>query len=466
MHKLLTLLTTLILIPHLLGCSSSNSISTQQKQKSQLENLIIQANNKVGFNGVVLISKGDEVLFEKAIGKVGENSSDKLTTNYAFSPGSIAKEFSVIALLQLKQMNKINFNQSIADFFPELPDWKHEITIEHLLTHSSGLPDVKYRANMTTIQALDDLKQLKTLNFSPGEKFDYGNNNTILRALVVEKVAGVPFEDYLQDNLFTPAGMSGTFAKSDFKHINRKIALGAISLALKGVTAYTTAKDLFKLEQFLWSKKGLGDSLIESAITKHGKGGQGRAYYDFGFYRKDDSGNVTFIEHDGTYPIHYTLKRTNLIDNFTLILLSNDGRKATLNELRTSIVDYLEQGYLEEPQIWSFLDDINLKGIDYAIGNFKTQVASEKLVANEDQLNTLGYDYFYEGKLETAVKILKLNYDLFSESLNAIDSYAEVLIEAGKTENAKTILRAGLKHAKEKKYDFYIKRFNNFLSKK
>ncbi|WP_371186281.1 serine hydrolase domain-containing protein [Thalassotalea maritima] len=253
MNKPLTLLVSLVFMFNLLGCSSSNSISTQQKQKNQLENLIIQANNKVGFNSVVLISKGDEVLFEKAIGKVGKNSSDKLTTNYAFSPGSITKEFSVIALLQLKQMNKISFNQSIADYFPELPDWKHEITIEHLLTHSSGLPDVKYRANMTTIQALDDLKQLKTLKFSPGEKFDYGNNNTILRGLVVEKVTGVSFEDYLQENLFSVAGMSGTFAKSDFKHINRKIALGAIPLALKGVTAYTTAKDLLKLEQYLWS---------------------------------------------------------------------------------------------------------------------------------------------------------------------------------------------------------------------
>lgn len=450
----------------LLGCSLPASQVKNQAKRNELEKLVLLANNQVGFNGVVLVSKDNNTLFETAIGKVGNNEAENLTIDYAFSPGSITKEFSVIALLRLRQEQKIKFEQSIGDYFPELPDWKHNISIEHLLTHSSGLPDVQYRANMTTADALNDLQNLTALKFVPGSEFDYGNNNTILRALVVERVSGKNFEDYLQEILFTPAGMTDTFGVDDPHFNTRLIAHGAIPLSLTGVTAYVTARDLLKLEMFLWHENGLGDDFKATAITQKSKGGQGRAYYDFGFYKQNASGEVVYVEHDGTYPNHYALKRTNFVDGYSIVLLSNDGRRETLGELRTSIVNYLGSGRLELPEVWRFINDIKLHGSAYAVEKFREQVAKGAMLPNEEKLNNTGYEFFYDGDLATATAVLKLSYELFPDSLNAVDSYAEVLLEEKQFADARQLLEKGLQLAKEKKHEFYIKRFSDFLTKK
>ena len=200
------------------------------------------------------------------------------------------------------------------------------------------------------------------LKFQPGTEFYYGNNNTILRALIVERVTGKSFSEFIEERIFTPLQMTGSFTKQDFISENRKIALGAMPLALTGITAYTTAVDLFKLETALWSDNFLQSDFISKAIKKPSLGGDSRAYYDFGFYKSDANGALQSIEHDGTYPSHYALKHTNLQKDYTIVLLSNDGRKTTLNEIRKAIVDYLENGKLELPYTWKVKTKIKKMG--------------------------------------------------------------------------------------------------------
>lgn len=318
------------------------------EQQKAIEDFMRGAVEAVNFNGTLLLANSQSVLFQQSYGYVDASQSGAagipLTPEYAFSPGSVAKEFSTVALMHLKQAQKIDFGTPLSAYVHDLPGWADKVTVEHLLTHTSGIPDVRYKRKMTTEQAIQDIKAIEQLEFAPGSGFLYSNNNTILRSLVVEHLTGISFEDYLHQHIFPHFGMTRTQAKSNFSPANGKVAKGAIPLALKGVTAFTTAHELYLWQKGLWSGKLVSQAAMRDAITTPGLGSAGRARYDFGFYRQNPSGDITLLEHDGTYPIHYTWSLYDLEHDLYVILLSNDGRKASLNEIKRVLHKYLTAG--------------------------------------------------------------------------------------------------------------------------
>ena len=177
-------------------------------------------------NGVMLVAVRDTVLMEHACGELVLTGlpprpcmadHNTMTNTTLFDLASISKQFTAAAVLQLCAQGKIRLEDSITYYFPNLP--YPGVTIKHLLTHTSGIPeyfDFKYTVydssafidNQQLLQVLEQKRYAKT--FATGTKFDYVNTNYAILASLVELVSEMPFEEYVHENIFKPAGMENT----------------------------------------------------------------------------------------------------------------------------------------------------------------------------------------------------------------------------------------------------------------
>jgi CubicO group peptidase (beta-lactamase class C family) len=189
-------------------------------------------------NGVMLVAIRDTVLLEHAYGELcltGEPprrniiGHNEITCTTLFDLASISKQFTAVSVLQLCSQGKINLDDTITKYFPNLP--YKEVTIKHLLTHTSGIPEYfkfKYNVygstafvtNQQLLEVLEKQKYAKT--FPTGTKFEYVNTNYAILAALVAEVSGMPFEDYVHQFIFEPAGMKHTLFFTEIVGIDAK----------------------------------------------------------------------------------------------------------------------------------------------------------------------------------------------------------------------------------------------------
>ncbi len=174
--------------------------------------------NKEKFNGSVLLSKQGKVIFSKAYGLDGAEISSPLTDHSSFNLASVSKQFTAMGVVILKDQSKLNYQDKLSDYIPELSYYK-EITIEHLLHHSSGLPDymnlaARNRTNndiFTTAEMIALYNSLHpNLNFESGTKFQYSNAGYVLLAEIIERTSGNSFQEFMASHIFKPLNMKDT----------------------------------------------------------------------------------------------------------------------------------------------------------------------------------------------------------------------------------------------------------------
>jgi len=261
----------------------------------EIERHVAKASADDRFSGVVLVAKGDRVIFHKAYGLADKatNTPNKLDTK--FNLGSMNKMFTSVAIAQLVQAGKLTYDTTLARILPEYPNKEvaAKITIHHLLTHTSGLGDFfkpeffqnreKYRnpKDYFPIFANDPLK------FEPGKSWSYSNAGFIVLGAVVENASGKNYFDYVRDHIFTPAGMNDTasYAVYDivpnlgtgYTRFDTGDPLGieprrknVMTLPMQGSPAgggYSTAPDLLRFAQALRANKLVNAELTEKLTS-------------------------------------------------------------------------------------------------------------------------------------------------------------------------------------------------------
>jgi CubicO group peptidase (beta-lactamase class C family) len=170
------------------------------------------------FSGAVLVAKNGKPLFGQAYGLSDreEKTSNRLHTKFRI--GSMNKMFTATAVVQLAQAGKLNFTDPLARFLPDYPnkDAASKLTIHHLLTHTGGTGDIfgpEYARHRESLRDLKDYMSLygrRGLAFEPGARWEYSNYSFVLLGLVIEKVSGRSYYDYVRDRMFKPAGMTST----------------------------------------------------------------------------------------------------------------------------------------------------------------------------------------------------------------------------------------------------------------
>lgn len=162
----------------------------------------------------VLIKQGNKTLFEQCYGKADLTTGTDVTPNTNFCIASVSKQFSAVALLQLVEQGKLSLNTTMSQMFPEWtqPFYRH-ITLHHLLSHTSGIPDNRDRSSRefvlhaTDVESASYMATLKQLNFEPGTQYEYMNPTFQLAYQIIPRITGIDFETYMRHNVLGKAGM-------------------------------------------------------------------------------------------------------------------------------------------------------------------------------------------------------------------------------------------------------------------
>ncbi len=282
------------------------------------------------FSGAVLIAKNGQPLFKKAYGFANKENSIANNVDTKFDLGSMNKMFTAIAIAQLVERGKLSFTDTVGKLIPDYPNKAvaEKVTVHHLLTHTSGMGtyfNEKFQAKLNNLRTVSEYLPLfvdEPLAFEPGAKWQYSNSGFTLLGLIVEKVSGLSYYDYVKQNIFKPAGMVNTDSYERDKEV-ANIAIGYTKMGehgrldpaatrrantpmrpSKGSPAgggYSTVDDLLKFGIALRDHKLFSQKYTEMITTgKVEMGAPGRKYgYGFG---EDLSSGRRIVGHNGGGP--------------------------------------------------------------------------------------------------------------------------------------------------------------------
>ena len=219
---------TFVLLFLSLACiSSSSAMDVVRGQLARDLNSYLVKEAETSFSGVVLIAKGGEVILHRAYGQSDVEKPRANSVDTVFDIGSVSQIFTAITILRLEEAGALSTSDPITRFLPAVPEDKRRITIHHLLSHSSGLPN-QHAENefqmMNLRQAGDRILQAE-LAFGPGQGYAYSNTAYTLLAALVETIVGRPFQDYVKEVVLEPAGMRNTGFR-DERRLGREMARG------------------------------------------------------------------------------------------------------------------------------------------------------------------------------------------------------------------------------------------------
>jgi len=212
-----------------------------------------------------ITGKDKQIIYSNGVGLADLNSLTPINLNSNFRMASVSKQFTALAIRFLHSKNRLKFNQKIVDFFPQLTGENRLITILHLLNHTSGIVDYEtlipasQGTQLVDSNVLELITPVEQLYFSPGTKFRYSNTGYCLLSLIVSKVTGMKYEDFMKDILFQQMGMTNSSIYNKPDSINNRVygyhqenlnflfADQSITSATKGDGGvYTSAPDYLK----------------------------------------------------------------------------------------------------------------------------------------------------------------------------------------------------------------------------
>ncbi len=302
-----------------------NSFAASQKRDTLSTAAIDQLINKqlpaVAPGGVVCIARHGQIIYKKAFGKANQKTGQNMNEDMTFRIGSITKQFTAVAILQLVEQGKLSLTDTVQQYIKEFPVKPYPITIENLLTQTSGIINyqaiehpnpAKVRDNYTPAQGVDYFKD-EPLMFKPGTKFDYSNSNYYLLGYIIEQVTGQSYLNYLTERIIKPAGLSHTYyigsgqtsnnMASGYSRFDSKkwesaeLQNPTILYAAGGLMS--NADDLVKWHQVLMQGKLVSPSLLKKAHTPYRLSEGTTSEYGYGWYIRDLDGEPT-IEHGGS----------------------------------------------------------------------------------------------------------------------------------------------------------------------
>src|SRR5258708_33513137 len=190
---------------------SAASLAQAQDLAPKLDAILSGYQKNRAFIGSALIAKGGKVIFEKGYGMANVELDVPNGTDTKFRLGSITKQFTATAILQLEEQGKLSVTDTACKYLPECPETWNAITIHQLLSHTSGIPSYTdgpdfakpkmMRIPLKPVEILMLTKD-KPLEFQPGEKWKYDNSGYIFLGVIVEKVSGEKYADYLKKHIF------------------------------------------------------------------------------------------------------------------------------------------------------------------------------------------------------------------------------------------------------------------------
>ena len=204
----------------------------------------------------VAVSQNGKLVVNKAYGSADLEREVPITANTVFDAGSIRKQFVAAAILLLAEEGKLSLTDDVRKHIPQMLDYGHKITIDHLLTHTSGIRDWQPLLNLAggDPDAMTMILRQREINFNPGDEWSYSNSGYVLLPEIVTRVSGTPFSEFVRKRLFEPLGMKLTTYVDDPLFLIKNRAL-----------AYKKEKDAWKMDMYLGRERGGAGALFTTA---------------------------------------------------------------------------------------------------------------------------------------------------------------------------------------------------------
>jgi D-alanyl-D-alanine carboxypeptidase len=289
------------------------------------------------FSGTVLIAKDGKPVFAQGFGQANYELDVPNSRDTKFRIGSITKQFTATAILQLAESGKLGIDDPVSKYYADAPHAWDKITIRHLLTHTSGIPSYTdipkfFESESRTARTPEEIIKLtrdKPLQFEPGSKFAYDNSGYILLGYIVEKVSGETYAAYVQKHIFDALGMNNSgYDLSDKVIPNRaqgyqfdkgqmiNAPFLDMSLPYAAGSLYSTVDDLLIWDQALYDGKPLMPASMRQMFTDYGN------KYGFGWVIDQKFGHI-HIWHNGGINGFHTVFGRYPDDKLTVVVLSN-----------------------------------------------------------------------------------------------------------------------------------------------
>ncbi|MDG5491285.1 serine hydrolase [Psychroserpens sp. SPM9] len=289
-----------------------------QTLETQIDSVLATVfKNKNEPGAVFLVAKNGKSIYRKAFGKSNiELDVDMLPEN-VFQIGSMTKQFTAIAVMMLEEQNKLNVNDTVSKFIPEYPNGNN-ITLHHLLTHTSGIKDFTKMKSIMSI-AKEDLTPKELVDFlkdepavfKPGEKFEYNNSGYVILGYVIELITGNTYEDFIETNIFEKLAMNNSRYAND-REIVKNRAYGyhnrgdftnkmyvSLNIPYASGSLMSTVDDMLKWQEAIDNNLLVSQRTIDKVFRKNSLNTGEQFDYGYGWHLKAIEG-VPTREHGGS----------------------------------------------------------------------------------------------------------------------------------------------------------------------
>ncbi|MCJ8208251.1 beta-lactamase family protein [Mucilaginibacter sp. RS28] len=301
-----------------------------------------------GFNGNVLVAKKGKIIYENSFGWANYLTRDSLKLNSRFELASVTKTMTGTAIMQLWERGKIKLDQDVRDFFPNFP--YEGVTIRLLLTHRSGMMNYVYftddiyrkehrdqRKGISNAQEMELIAQYKPHPFNkPNARFLYNNSNFMVLGSIIEKVTGIPYAQYMHENIFKPAGMHHTdvYSKATYDKIpvdvvghdrnswRYSVAQNFLDGPVGDKGIYSTVGDLFLFDRALRAGLLIKPATQDSAYTPRNPMIRGHFNYGYGWRIFEGPGQKV-VYHTGWWHGFRHIYLRDMKNDITIVLLGN-----------------------------------------------------------------------------------------------------------------------------------------------
>ena len=267
---------------------STTAMLTAQTLEQQIDKKISETYPADGPGVAVLVAKSGKVIYRKGYGKADLEMDLPMKPDYVFRIGSITKQFTSAAILKLAEEGKLSLSDDLTKFIPDYPTNGQQITVENLLNHTSGIKsytsmmqwtDEVQRRDFTPDSLINFFKN-EPVDFAPGEQWRYNNSAYILLGFIVEKLSGMSYADYVEQNFFKPLGMKssyygytdklipnrlpgyqkegGNYENADFLSMTQPFAAGSL---------LSTVDDLYTWYEAVAAGKVISPESLKKALT-------------------------------------------------------------------------------------------------------------------------------------------------------------------------------------------------------
>ena len=268
----------------IVSCCFLFQLLSAQKQSKEFDLLMSEAFKDNGPGAVALVVKDGKTLYRKAFGIANLELGVKMKPENVFRIGSITKQFTATAILKLRDEGKLALEDDITKYMKDYPAHGHEITIKHLLTHTSGIKSytgmkewtTEFRKMDFTPEEFIEFFKNRPMDFKPGKEYRYNNSAYFILGHIIEVISGMTYEQYIDSNFFKPLEMKSSYygsnsriikdrahgyEKREGKYINAELL--SMSQPYAAGSLMSTVDDLYK-----WYNAVMEDKVISKISRK------------------------------------------------------------------------------------------------------------------------------------------------------------------------------------------------------